>query len=167
MTTRRYILLVAAIGAVALVAVEAAQAKGPSSGTLSGPGLEQAIALTGGGHPGSAGTLGRTAQHAGFYAAVYGARLDGPRTLTKRRPSGALGPRYLLVFRVPGPNGAVGTLRQAVYPYARGGAVTFTRPGQRPPGAVDGKARSGWYRGGARLKAVLVEAGLPATAPLR
>jgi hypothetical protein len=53
-------------------------------------------------------------------------------------------------------------LAQALYPYAKGGAVTYMKPGQR---IFDTRSRGGWYRGGAALKATLVRAGLPRTAP--
>jgi hypothetical protein len=48
-----------------------------------------------------------------------------------------------------------------MYPYARGGAVTFTKPGQPIFGM---SARGGWYRN-PELKRTLVSLGLPASAP--
>ena len=150
----------------ALVAATTASAKGPQSATISGPGLAHAIALGGGGEPGSAGTLGRTAQYAGFFDSVYWSRLDGLRMLTKERPNGRLGPRYVLTYRVRGLHGLLRRFRQDVYPYAAGGAVSFTPPAQKPLGGREKAARSGWYPGGANLKRALVEAGLPKAAPV-
>ena len=55
-------------------------------------------------------------------------------------------------------NGAPDHIRQDLYPYARGGAVTYTRPGQP---IFDMTTRGGWYRD-PELKRTLVRLGLPA-----
>jgi hypothetical protein len=74
----------------------------------------------------------------------------------------ALGPRYTIVWTVPGPPGpATHRVRQDLYPYARGGAVTYTKPGQP---IFEGTTKGGWYRN-AELKNTLVALGLPARAP--
>ena len=52
-------------------------------------------------------------------------------------------------------------IRQDLYPYARGGAVTYTKPGQP---IFDMSTRGGWYRN-PDLKRTLVSLGLPASAP--
>jgi hypothetical protein len=51
---------------------------------------------------------------------------------------------------------------QLVYPYAKAGAVTYMKPGQ--PFWNTERAHGGWFRASARLKRMLVRAGLPATA---
>jgi hypothetical protein len=79
------------------------------------------------------------------------------------RPSGRLGARYTAVYVVPGPNDVQSRVVQYVYPYAKPVALTYLKPGQRFWNGR--KAHGGWYRGSARLKRVLVRAGLPATAP--
>jgi hypothetical protein len=48
-----------------------------------------------------------------------------------------------------------------VYPYAAGGAVTYTAPGQP---IFSSETDGGWFRG-PELKRVLVQTGLPRTAP--
>jgi hypothetical protein len=153
---RRY-LLAAALVALALPA--AAAAKGPVSAAISGPGLERSLSITGDGEgPGTA--LGTLASASGFFPQMFGQSPDPTRS---SRPSGTLGPRYKVVYVVPGPNNVRSRVVQYIYPYAMPRPVTFLMPGQRFWNGR--KAHGGWYRASARLKAVLVQAGLPASAP--
>src|SRR5262249_4110389 len=86
-----------------------------------------------------------------------------PDPTVARRPATRLGPRYVVVYLVPGPNDIQSHVVQYVYPYAKPTPVTYMKPGQRFWGAR--QAHGGWYRAGPALKRVLVRAGLPATAP--
>jgi hypothetical protein len=150
--------VLATVAAAALALPAAAVAKGPESATMTGPGLDEPIVFTGGGEPGSAGTLGRTAEHAGFFPAVFGQQ---PSPMLAHRPPGDLGPRYTIDYRLPGPNGET-TIRQDVYPQAEGGPVTYMAPGQV---FFEGeRTRGGWYRAGPELEDVLAEVGLPGLA---
>jgi hypothetical protein len=137
----------------AAVLAPAALAKGPSAASVTGPGLDHAVAVKG---TEASGLLGELTQYAGFFPAAFGQQ---PSPLLAQRPK-QLGPRYTIHYVVPG--GAIFHLTQDVYPYARGGAVTYMKPGQ-PIFGMD--SRGGWYRGGADLKRALVRAGLPRTAP--
>jgi hypothetical protein len=81
---------------------------------------------------------------------------------------GDLGPRYLVTHRVlfgSGPEDDV--LRQELYPYAKGGPVTYTPPGQE---LLSDAARipivAGWYEASPEFLEFLVQHGLPATDPL-
>lgn len=149
-------LLAAAVACLALPI--AAQAKGPSEATVSGPGLDKALSFRGMGEPGSGGSLGTLAEGSGFFPALFG---QTPDPMLAARPKGDLGPRYTITYRVPGPSGSESTIRQDLYPYARGGPVTYTAPGQS---FFDGqRTRGGWFRGSPALKTVLVDAGLPRT----
>jgi hypothetical protein len=147
-----------ALSALALVLPAVAAAKGPQAGTVSGPGLGGPIRLTGLGEPGSAGTLGRVVEHGGLFAALGGS--DWGRLLDER-PAGDLGPRYTASFVMR--DRADRAVRQHLYPYARPLPVTYTPPGQKPFGTA--AMGGGWFVADGRLKAALVEAGLPATAP--
>ncbi|MDQ5821372.1 MAG: hypothetical protein M3540_08030, partial [Actinomycetota bacterium] len=107
--------------------------------------------------PGS--PLGDLGQYAGFFPAVFG---QSPDPMLARAPTGDLGPRYRIVWDVPGPEG-MSTIRQDVYPYAKPTPVTFMKSGQV---FWDGqRTRGGWYVGGADLHSSLVAAGLPENAP--
>jgi hypothetical protein len=144
--------------AFALVLSAAAAAKGPAAGSLTGPGLDGPIQLTGLGEPGSVGTLGRVVEHGGFFAALGGSDWG---TLLDQQPAGDLGPRYTATFVMR--DRADRTVRQHLYPYARPLPVTYTPPGQKPFGTL--AMGDGWFVADERLKAALVEAGLPPAAP--
>jgi uncharacterized protein (DUF58 family) len=153
---RRYVV---AAAVVALVLPAVAAAKGPVSVTISGPGLDRSLAIAGDGEgPGTA--LGTLAAASGYFPQMFG---QSPDPTLASRPKATLGPRYRAVYLVPGPNDVQSRVVQLIYPYAKPVALTFMKPGQR---FWDGRrAHGGWYRASARLKAVLVRAGLPATRP--
>ena len=96
----------------------------------------------------------------GFFPQLFGQTPD-PTLAT--RPRGTLGPRYTVVYIVPGPNGIRSRVLQRLYPYAKPVVLTYMKPGQR---FWEGDtAHGGWYRASAGLKRMLVRAGLPARAP--
>jgi hypothetical protein len=152
---RRY-LVIATVVALALPA--AATAKGPASASITGPGV-RTLAVSGNGEaPGN--PLGTLANAGGFFAQMFG---QTPDPTLRLRPKGALGPRYTVVYVVPGPNNTESRVTQFVYPYAKPVALTYMRPGQVFWG--DQKAHGGWFRATAGLKRMLVNAGLPARMP--
>ena len=132
-----------------------ALAKGASEAVLRGPGLSSPLRFTGNGEPGTAGRLARVAEASGVFAAMFGQR---PNPLRDERPPGDLGPRFTLTYVVPGPVGD-DEIIQAVYPYAQGGPVTYTAPGQ-DFFEVE-KTKGGWLRASSGLKTLLVSQGLP------
>lgn len=82
--------------------------------------------------------------------------------MTDKRPAGKLGPRYRIVWTVPGPNGKA-KISQDAYPYAQPQPVTYMKPGQV---FWDGQhTRGGWYVGDAQLRASLIAVGVPRSAP--
>jgi hypothetical protein len=80
-----------------------------------------------------------------------------------------LGPRYPVTYRIhAGGSTAVEIVRQELYPYAKGGPVTYTPPGQRiaedmPWGGV---ISAGWYQSSLEFFDYLVDQGLPETRPV-
>jgi hypothetical protein len=144
---------------VALLVPALASAKGPASASISGPGLGRALAVRGDGEtPGTA--LGTIASASGFFAQMFG---QSPDPTLKTRPAGTLGPRYVAVYLVPGPNDIQSRVVQHLYPYAKPVALTYLKAGQ--PFWGDQKAHGGWYRAAPALKRTLVRLGLPARAP--
>jgi hypothetical protein len=141
--------------AAALLA-PAALAKGPSEAAITGPGLGKKITYKGNGET-SGSALGNLTEYAGFFPAAFG---RSPDPMLQRRPPGNLGATFTIRWVVPG-NGSF-RITQQLYPYARGGAVTYMRPGQR---IFSTKTRGGWYPAGVALKELLVRAGLPRAAP--
>jgi hypothetical protein len=155
---RRFLLL-ATVGALAALAVTAtAAAKGPASASLTGPGLDRAVPIKGEGESGTGTPLGSLVELGGFFPQMF---VQTPDSTVRTRPTGDLGPRYRVAYRVPGPSG-ISTVVQDVYPYART-PVTYMRPGQRFWGV--NHAHGGWFVSGPGLKATLVAAGLPKSPP--
>jgi hypothetical protein len=149
--------LILAVALAALVVPLAASAKEPSQASISGPGFSKTILPTTGDEWGET-PLSQLTDLSGFFPSAVG---QSPDPMLHHEPS-ALGPRYTIVWTVPGPPGpATHRVRQELYPYARGGSVTYTKPGQP---IFDGTTLGGWYRN-AELKQTLVALGLPARAP--
>jgi hypothetical protein len=143
-----------AVVAAALLVPAVASAKGPTAASIAGPGFAKTITVSNDGSGGTPG--GDLTQQAGFFPAAFGQQ---PDPMLHRRPGG-LGPRYTIVWSVPGA-GPRERLRQDLYPYARGGAVTYMKPGQP---IFDMTTRGGWYRD-PQLKRTLVGLGLARQAP--
>ncbi|HEX3267180.1 MAG TPA: hypothetical protein VHQ98_04250 [Gaiellaceae bacterium] len=139
------------LAAAALLA-PAALAKGPSQATVTGPGLDKAIAFK------NMDDSSVLTEQAGFFPAAFG---QSPSPMIKR-PAGKLGPRYTIHYVVPGGYGERYRITQDLYPYAVGGPFTYMNPGQR---IFDMKTPGGWYYTGGVLKQTLVRAGLPKAAP--
>lgn len=139
-------------------AAPSASAKGPSHAEISGPGLRNPIVLKGYGEPGADSAFGRLVDGLGFFPAAFGQQ---PSPMLSARPRGDLGPRYPVRYRVP-TGGRPATITQTLYPYAAGGAVVYTRPGQPLYGRT---TPGGWFRVLPTVKPLLVRRGLPATAP--
>jgi hypothetical protein len=151
---RSLLVLVCAAGALVLAATAAA--KGPSSASVSGPGLDKTLVITGNGEY-SGTLLGTLTEEVGYFPAVFGQQ---PNPMLARRPAGNLGPRLTIRYVVPAGSTQKYRLTQYAYPYAPGGAVTYTKPGQSVFGT---ETRGGWYRA-VGLRRTLVAHGLAPTA---
>ena len=147
------LLFVLAAAALALPAT--AVAKGPSEAKITGPGLDKAITISGEETEGS--PIMDLAEAAGFFPAAFG---QTPSPMTASAPKGTLGPKYSIVYTVPGPDGGNQTIRQDAYPYATPYSVTYMKAGQA---IFDMETQGGWFTD-TRLKEVLVAHGLPKTA---
>ena len=84
--------------------------------------------------------LGTLATAGGFFAQMFG---QVPDPTLKAQPKGTLGPRYKVVFVVPGPNNEESRVVQFVYPYAKPVALTYMKPGQTFWDSR--KAHGGWF----------------------
>jgi hypothetical protein len=85
-----------------------------------------------------------------------------PNPMFSKQPDGELGPRYTVVYVMPGPTGS-DLIRQDLYPYATPSPLTYTEPGQSYFGGQ--KTVGGWFVARPALRDDLVAVGLPATAP--
>jgi hypothetical protein len=147
--------LLAALAGAALLIPATAAAKEPSEASISGPGFSKTLKMQSGDFDNSA--LGHVTMLSGFFPAAVG---QVPSPMLPGRPTGNLGPRYRIVWTVPIP-GHTHRIQQDVYPYARGGAVTYMKPGQP---IFEMRTRGGWYAAYG-LKQTLMRLGLPARAP--
>jgi len=148
------LLFLIAVAALALPA--AANAKGPSEATITGPGLGKAIKITG---PESDGSpMMNLAEVAGFFPAAFG---QTPDPMTYARPKGDLGPKYSIDYVVPGGNDVSFKIHQDLYPYAKPGGWTYMPKGQP---IFDMTTHGGWFTD-SRLKGILVAHGLPKAPP--
>jgi LPXTG-motif cell wall-anchored protein len=151
------LMLVLAVLAVALLLPVAAAAKGPSAASISGDTLTKVITISGDGETDQT-PLGRLTMEAGFFPAAFG---QSPNPMLPKRPGGPLGPRLMVHYTVPGGDSKTFYVNQDVYPYAKGGALTYMKPGQ----PIFGMATiGGWYRAYG-LKRTLVAQGVPAKVP--
>jgi len=165
-------LTLTAIALITVVLAPTALAKEPTAAQISGPGLHGGLSIgwtkpTSGsgssvpnyGNRSAEATVMALAERSGFFPAVF---RRSPDPMLETRPTGDLGPRYTIVFGLPGPGGG-SLIVQDVYPYATPAPVTYTKPGQA---FWDGqRTRGGWFVAAADLRQVLVGAGLPSTAP--
>lgn len=151
---RRYLV---AAAVVALLVPALAAAKGPSGASISGPGLDRVLTFTGDGE-GLGTQLGNITMRSGFFAQMFG---QTPDPTLRTRPAGTLGPRYTIVYVVPGPNNVTSRVVQRVYPFAKPVALSYMKAGQ--PFWESDKTYGGWYRGSLALKRALIRAGVPAT----
>jgi hypothetical protein len=145
------LLLVLAVAALALPTT--ALAKGPDRATITGPGLDNAITISGDEEFGS--PIMALADAAGFFPAVFGQQ---PDPMLPGRPKGDLGPKYRIDYNVPGPDGENFSISQDLYPYAKPAAVTYMKDGQE---IFEGRTTIGGWWSSSSLKDQLVALGLP------
>ena len=153
--------------AAAITLATPAQAKGPSQARITGPGLARAIVVSGAGEPGQQGMLAVLAGQTGLFTVMFGAAASVPsQTPTRLRPQppkASLGPRYTVIYTVPGvtppPGEQFGRIHQDLYPGAAGGPIIYTPPGQ--DGFGQPLQVTGWLRASPQLTRTLAQLGVP------
>jgi hypothetical protein len=154
--------LVLVLSTLALALAGPAAAKGPDEATITGPGLDGGIVYrSGGGDPEEGSPFFDFVENVGFFPSVF---RQTPDPMLDKRPAGRLGPRYKVVYRVPGPDGGNATIRQDLYPYSSLGVVSYMKPGQSVFGGRE-HTRGGWFVAGHASKSVLVAGGFPRSTP--
>jgi hypothetical protein len=141
-------------------------AKGPSQARVTGPGLVHAIVVSGDGEPGQQGMLAALAGQTGLFTVLFGptAGIPGPTPVPLRTPppKASLGPRYTILYTVPGvtpqPGEQFGQIRQDLYPRAAGGPVIYSPPGQN--GFGQQVQVTGWLRASPQLIRTLAQLGI-------
>ena len=140
----------------ALALPAAAMGKGPIEATITGPGLAKPLKLGGPNALRPGAPMEVLASRSGFFEVAWG---GSPDRILASSPTKPLGPKYRVVYLVPGPSGQEDLIRQDLYPFARGGPLTYTPPGQ--PFFGTRKTHGGWFRATPSLTTSLVAAGLP------
>ena len=151
--------------AAALTLATPALAKGPSQARITGPGLAHAIVVSGNGEPGMLSKLATLAGQTSLFTVMFGAggSVPAPVRLRTALPRASFGPRYTVIYTVPGvtpqPGEQFGRIRQDLYPLAAGGPVIYTPPGQ--PGFGQQLQVTGWLRASSQLTRTLARLGVP------
>ena len=141
----------------ALAGALPAQAKVEGTAYVTGPGV-------GGPSGGSgSGTIKMDGSDGGGYPVLSG--LAEPGRYLAARPAGELGPRYEARLVIAAPEGQPDLVQQ-LYPYAEGGPVLYTAPGQEFVMSPTGQAADGWFRIPPELIEELRDRGLPRTSPI-
>jgi len=152
-------LAVVASVAVAIAFPGSASAKGPTQAVIRGPGLERPIPLRDPSSREIGPRLSSMVEDSGFWDRLWCRHCHGRFD----RPAGVLGPRYTVRYVMAPDVPTPGRITQYVYPYAEAGPVTFMPRDQRYWGRE--RTAGGWFVARPRLKRLLIEIGLPATAP--
>jgi hypothetical protein len=97
-------------------------------------------------------------QAAALYQAVFP---QAPSPVVPERPGGKLGPRYVATYGWIVAENRTKPVRQVLFPFASGGALAYTPPGQHVF-RNEKPFHGGWYRAGAPLTDLLVSLGVPA-----
>ncbi len=129
-----------------------AGAKGADGVTISGVGVPTPISVAAD-HPGE--DLALLGEEAGFFPAVFS---QTPDPMLSAPPTAALGPKLVMRWHVPSGESTADTISQDVYPYAEGGPLTYTAPGQTVFGT---SAPGGWFRAPTGLVTTLTRLGVP------
>ena len=142
-----------------------ALAKGPTQARITGPGLPRGIVISGNGEPGQWSKLAALDTRTSLFVVLFGPGGNMPAPVRLRIPPSAasIGPRYTVVYTVPGvtPEGTekFGRIRQDLYPLARGGPLIYTPPGQTGYGQP--VQITGWIRASTKLTRTLSKLGVP------
>jgi hypothetical protein len=150
MRTRIGVVIALVVG-TAVLGAGSAEAKGPSGGTISGPGIDDPRRFD------LDSATARLMEEAGFMYALFA---QTPDPMLVEQPPGALGPRYALAWELPGPDATVDVVVQDLYPYAERGPLLYTDPGATFYGTET--AHGGWFQAPDRLVTTLQSLGLPA-----
>jgi len=173
---RRLLAVIALAAGTSIAAISLATpalAKGPSQASITGPGLAHAIVVSGGGEPGQQGTLAVLAGQTGLFTALFGPAVSlpvqMPAPLRTPPPKASLGPRYTVIYTVPGvtpqPGEQFGRIHQDLYPGAAGGPIIYTPPGQ--DGFGQPLQVTGWLRASPQLTRTLAQLGVPSRSGTR
>lgn len=128
-------------------------AKGPTAATVTGAGLDQPLAISGG--EGSDTDFWTLAEQAGFFAAAFGQQ---PDVTLDAAPTTVLGEKLVISWQVPTDGTNSDVIVQDIYPLADGGPLAYMAPGQPLFGQP---TQGGWFRAAVEITATLERLGVP------
>jgi hypothetical protein len=134
-----------------------AHAKGPTEGTIEGDSLSAPIVIAG--DEGGSSDFWNLVEQSGYFPAAF---KQSPDPMLDAAPTDHLGPAFLVTWRMPFEGGVMDTLHQTLYPYADGGPLAYTEPGQ--PFFGREHSRGGWYRADHAMPGTLARLGVPVPA---
>jgi hypothetical protein len=146
--------VLAASCAIIWISAAGAAAKGPDQATVSGPGIDQTIAV----RPHASPTLGNhmssLIESSGIMNQLWCRSCDD---LSAKQPTADLGPVYVVRYRVPSLiGGPTRWVEQQAYPFAQPHPLTYVAPGQP---FWHQRTAGGWYEASSRLRHLLVGLG--------
>jgi hypothetical protein len=152
--------LCAALSTVVIACPASAKVDSITEATITGPGLDGGLRIE------APDTEGLWKSGIDVTGGLDGTRADSVGALGLVPAD--LGPRYLVTFRFDGGDDLI---RQDLYPYAKGGPVTYALPGQElmlggPARGLKRSMLAGWYQGSLGFFHYLVDHGLPGTNPV-
>lgn len=151
-------LLAGVVGMLLLAIAFPAAAKPPiAKAHISGPGLGEGLRISG---PATEGMWSGIDVAGGRADVMAGSIAELGLTALE------LGPRYVVSYRFDVGRSAPRIVRQELYPYAKGGPVTYTPPGQHLTGPAGMTITAGWYQSPLDFFAYLVDHGLPEANPV-
>ncbi|MEA2459930.1 MAG: hypothetical protein QOH90_107 [Actinomycetota bacterium] len=157
----RYRIVIVGLTLAALLSPSAALGKGADKATVTGDGLSAPIVFDpsgpGGGEPGDWGKLSRLADATGFFPSLFATY---PNPMLDARPESDLGPSVTVRWHMPDGAGGV-VVAQDLYPYAEGGPVAYTAPGQETFDPMS-ESVGGWFPATDDLLPILHSKGFPA-----
>jgi hypothetical protein len=151
----------AAISSVVIAGPASAKVESITEANVTGPGLEGGLRIE------APDTEGLWESGIDVAGGLDDARVDSVEELGLTPAD--LGPSYRVTYRFDGDDDLI---RQDLYPYAKGGPVTYTPPGQeltpRPGGPAGLKMPmlAGWYQSSLGFFNYLVDHGLPERNPV-
>jgi hypothetical protein len=157
--------VLAATCTIIWISAESAAAKGPDQATVSGPGIDQPIAVRPHDSPSIGQHMASLIQSSGIVNQLWCRSCDD---LSAKQPIADLGPMYVVRYRVTSPIGGPSRwVEQHAYPFAQPHPVTYVAPGQP---FWHQRTVGGWYEADPKLRHVLVGLGArmePASVPTR
>jgi len=157
--------VLAATCTIIWISAGGAAAKGPDQARVSGPGIDQPIAVRPHDSPSIGRRMASLIESSGIMDQLW---CRSCHDLSSNQPTADLGPMYVVRYRVASLiGGPTRWVEQHAYPFAQPHPMTYVAPGQL---FWHQRTAGGWYEAGPKLRHLLVGLGAqmePASVPTR